>query len=141
VNGTDFRAIDKVVGIILAIFAACGTLCGGALMLGGGALGTLIATSGAAGSRGESAMGGAIAGGVLFAIGAVIFACYLLNILGAIWVMNSQRKGFILTAILTGINALAALSGATLYLDILPTIAACVYCILRVSGNLGPKPE
>jgi hypothetical protein len=141
VNGTDFRPIDKIVGIVLAIFAACGTLCGGGIMVFGGGIGTLIATQGGASQPGENlAVGGAV-GGLIFFVGAAIFACYLLNILGAIWIMSSKRKGFVLTAILTGLNALFSLSGATLYTDILPLIGVCIYCILRLNGTWGPQPD
>ncbi|MGV3617214.1 MAG: hypothetical protein ACO1SV_17950 [Fimbriimonas sp.] len=147
VNQTDYRPIDKIVGIILAVLSGCGVLCGGGILLGMGvAFGSLAGSYGGAMKGADApppAVGaGALALGGLFAFAFfVIFSCYVLNIVGAIGVMKSRRWGFMLTAILTGISSFAALSGATLYLDILPTLAVCIYCVLRLTGNLGTAPD
>lgn len=141
-NGTDYRSIDKVVGIILAVFSLCGTLCGGIMVVAGTTAASYFGSQAASNPETKgSLLPAALVGGGAAVVGLIIFGCYMLNVLGAIGVMQSRRWGFILTAIFTGINAMAALSGTTLFLDILPTAAACIYCILRLSGNLGKAPD
>jgi hypothetical protein len=140
VNQTDYRSVDKIVGIVLAAYSMCGVLCGG-LIVGGGSLLAAVGVSQARTASAETSAPAAIGGGVLIAVGAVILAAYVLNIAGAIGVMKSQRWGFILTAILTGITALCSLSGSTGFTNTLPDVAACIYCILRLNGTWGPKPD
>ncbi len=140
VNQTDYRPVDKIVGIILAVLSLCGVLCGGLIAAGSGMLGAFgISQARQAGAQDTAPIAFISGAGLL--VGLSIATLYLLNVAGAIGVMKSARWGFILTAIMSGLAALASLGGQTLWLDSLPNLAACVYCILRLNGTLGPKPD
>jgi hypothetical protein len=138
VNQTDYRSVDKIVGIVLIAYSMCGVLCGG-LIAGGGSLLAAVGVSQARTASEAAPLG--IMGGLVAIFGFILLAAYVLNIAGAIGVMKSQRWGFVLTAILTGITALCSLSGSTGFTNTLPDAAACIYCILRLNGTWGPKVD
>jgi hypothetical protein len=134
VNTTDYRSVDKVVGIIVAVYASLGVCCGGAIGLSGGALAAMIGTQG-------EAIPAVFVGGWAVVIGLFIAATALLNLFGGLAMAKHKRWGFLVCAIMYGLSALGGFSGYAGFLNIIPDLAICVYCALRLSGSLPPKPE
>lgn len=118
---------DKVVGIVMMITNLC---CAGtviALAMGATALGF------------AGGLGGALAVGSVAGILALLIAgSAILSIAAGYGVMQSQRWGFILGAIVFGLAALSNGStgnGISVGLD----LVAAIYCVLRLTGNVGPR--
>ncbi|HVL38657.1 MAG TPA: hypothetical protein VM328_04620 [Fimbriimonadaceae bacterium] len=123
---------DKIVGIVLIVLSLCGAMCG-SLMLGVGAL---------IGGASAGFLPVAAAGGIAAVVGGVILATSLLNIGAGIGIIKSQRWGFLLACVLTGISILAVLidlSGMS-FLALAANAGIFVYCFMRLTGRLGPTP-
>ncbi|MCL6624157.1 MAG: hypothetical protein K6T17_06005 [Fimbriimonadales bacterium] len=120
---------DKVIGIILIVLSVLGgiCICPGMSLAGLGALGA-----------GEV---GAIAGGALAGLGAATgFIVIVLSAVGVAigyGIMKGLRWGFLVGAILSGISVVFSLVGFNV-LGFLLNGALCAYCILRLTGRLGP---
>jgi|GEM_PF-1752574 len=129
---------DKVLGALVIALSSCG-LCAGLGAMGiGGLVGA--ASVGAAGRSGmPNPAAGAGVGALIGFIGFAIAAIYAINIAGGIGMIQGRRWGFMLTAILSGLGFLISLSGATGFLDSVPNLAICIYCALRLAGNVGPR--
>jgi hypothetical protein len=138
---TNEFAPDKIVGAIILLLSLCGTCLGIGLTGLGAAVGIGGVTGGLASGQPEIAGGSAIGAGVLGVVGVVIAALYGINIVAAIGIMKGVRWGFVLGAVLTGLATLTSLSGADGFLSVLPSAASCAYCVLRLTGKIGPRVE
>ena len=105
-NQSDYRPVDKILGIVLLVYFIFGACCGGAFLGGGSILAGIGANQARVAGTADSAIPLAAAGGLLMLLGILIIGAYFLNLAGAVGVMKSRRWGFILTAILTGFTAL-----------------------------------
>jgi len=139
-------ATDKVLGIIIMILSGCFVVLGGLGFLGGGFL-AAGGAAGAASAGGTNAAGTAAAAGVggaaIMIASAVLVIVALIGFAVGYGIMKSLRWGFLVGAVLYGLNALYNLSQmghANGILGLLISAGLCVYCIMRLTGNLGPKP-
>lgn len=127
-------AADKVIGIILMILNTCGVLGGLMLLLGAGALGPTIEVEGKA----ISTAGLGLLGGIVLVMSA-------LGIVVGYGIMKSLKWGFIGGAVVFAINTISNVvqlrdAGAQGMIGLVIAAAGAVYCILRLTGGLGPKP-
>lgn len=139
----DFIA-DKVIGIIMIIFATCGLFAGIMIMAGGGMLGSLIASEAAKQPNVSASDAQAAAGlfGLGFAfLGGLILVASIVSIINGIGIYKGAKWGFILGIVLNGINVLLNMSaGPVGFFSAAINIALLIYCVLRLTGNLGPRP-
>jgi hypothetical protein len=131
---------DKPVGIVIMVLSACGVIAGG-LALGGGGL---LAAGGAASANTSTGAGGAaVAGGLVMILGVVILIVSLLGFAIGYGIMKSLKWGFMVGTIVYGLNSLANLanlSGGKGILGLAISVALFIYCFMRLTGRLGPKP-
>ena len=144
-EGGVFTA-DKIIGIIIMVLSAVCGLCGlvGAGILG--AVGASLPGMAASGGQGAPTTQEAAAAAGLLGMGAAVFAVIVivvsaLNIVSGYGIMKSARWGFLFSAILNGVWILFNLPNFVAnIIGIIFSAAILVYCILRLTGNLGPKP-
>lgn len=136
----DFVA-DKVIGILIMVLSVCGVIGGVMVMAGMGML--AAATSQAAQQGGQDAAGAAAAAGMFGMTGAIlgfaIIAMCVVSIAVGFGIMKSAKWGFVLGSIWNGIGTVLNLVSFNV-LGLLISGAILTYCILRMSGNVGPKP-
>src|SRR5437588_641466 len=105
---------DKVLGIIIMVLSVCGVIGGGMAFLGGGLLaaGGATAAAGTAGSNaaGSAALAGA-GGAFLMIISVVLIISSLIGFAVGYGIMKSLRWGFLVGAIVYGLNTLLQLFG------------------------------
>ena len=137
-QGAPFTA-DRAVGIIIMVLFACCLVFGITLTAGGGLFSEMFEQ--AVAQEGATADEAAMVG--MMGIGAVVVGIFIMVMSGVSiaigWgVMNSARWAFILGTIWFGIFALLNL--VQLSPGIVFPGAPLVYCILRLTGTVGPKP-
>ncbi len=136
---------DKTWGIVIIVLSslcACGGLILGAL---GGVVGAIGAGAAASGThtrdgQATAAMIGA-GGGILAIVGFAIAFFQIVQIVGGVGVMKSQRWGFVLTTVFAALSALSSLANLPHGLFGLALNSVILwYCISRLSGKMGPAP-
>ena len=135
-------ANDKIVGIIIMILSLCGVVIGGLAVVGGG----FIAAGGAAAANtanNGAAVPTAAAGGMVAIVGIVLLVLSFMSIAIGWGIMKSLRWGFLVGSIVYGINMvlnLMSLNQSRGILGLLIGAALFAYCVMRLTGKLGPKP-
>lgn len=130
---------DRIVGAIMLGLSLCGA-CGIATL--GGLVGLFFGTATKSippDFRTNSAVHTALPlfiGAVMF----LMFAVCLLNAIISIGVMKSSRRAMLWASFTTGLGAALSLTGGDGFVGVLPNLVFCIYCIMRLNGNLGPKP-
>lgn len=123
------------------VLAGCGVLLGILVITTGGIFG--MAAQQAAAEQGANAKeASAVAGlfGVSFAlVGGILVVHAALSIAVGWGMFKSAKWAFILGAVLYGIGLALNLIGFSI-LGILISGALFTYCLLRLTGNLGPRP-
>ncbi len=136
---------DKVIGIIIMILSGCGAACGIALTAGLG-LGGLALSGAAASEGGADAAQAATAAGFFglagAALGMMVFGMMIVSFFVGFGIFKSARWGFIVGSawygLITALNVVQfELRGG---LGLLISGCLCVYCVLRLTGNIGSKP-
>jgi hypothetical protein len=141
--GQKFVA-DLVIGIIIIVFAVCAFLAGIAVLGIGGlaATGGLTAGAGSDQATKEAAAAVTTAGGVAAIWGVLLMAASVGAIAGAIGMIKGAKWGFMLIIIIEVINVVSGfmVSGMTNIFNLAVPAALVIYCVLRLGGQLGPKP-
>lgn len=131
-NARDYETTDRIVGILIILTSLCG------VCIGAGVMG-LAAGIFAAGFP-QDKVGASVGAGLASMAGLFIAGVYALNVAGGFGVMKGRRWGHLLTAILSSLTFLSGFSGHGAVTG-LPSLAAAVYCILRLTGQLGTRPS
>ena len=144
VRQMDFVS-DKVIGIILIILNAIGA-CGGFAIMGLGTAfgGIMQQAADNAVSKGQATPEQAKAVATLFGMGAGLFgglivAACILGIINGFGIFKSARWGFIMGIALSAVHIILSISSVN-FISIIIAVATIIYCAMRLTGNLGPKP-
>lgn len=131
---------DKILGIIIMVLSVCCTVAGGAAMAGMSMLAGMgaagAASEGGAGS-GEAAATAAAVGGVAAFIGIILLVTGLLGVATGYGIMKSLKWGFILGAVVYGLNTVANIASFNI-IGLVISGALLAYCVMRLTGKLGP---
>jgi hypothetical protein len=139
---TSFVA-DKILGIFIIIGAVCCGLVGlaaaGIIGLAGGFAGQAMTEGGATAQEAAAATALFGLGGVAVAV--IVMVISATNLAVGIGILKSARWGFLLGAIVNGIWFLMQLPslGENIF-SAMFSLGVVVYCVLRITGNLGPRP-
>lgn len=125
-NNTDF-VWDKVAGIVAIVINICCV----AVVAG---LASVLAAIGLSAGAVPGLAAGAIVGFVLLAV----IASSVLGVVAGVGMIQGRRWGFILGAVVFGFAAISNLSGGN-GIGVGLEAALAVYCILRLTGNAGPR--
>lgn len=132
--GSGEYAADKVIGIILMILNGCGVIGGMLILLGAGALGPTVEVEG----KTIATAGLGLLGGLVLLMSAV-------GIILGYGIMKSAKWGFIGGTVVFALNTISNVvqlreAGGQGVVSLAIAAAGAVYCILRLTGSLGPKP-
>jgi hypothetical protein len=135
---------DKVIGIIVILLSVCGVLFGAAVMAGLGIIAAAIGSSGASAPAGsaDAAAAGAAAGlfGMAGAVlGGVVIVMSLVSVVIGFGISKSAKWGFWLGALWYGLWSIVNVLGFNL-VGLVVSGLLLTYCILRLTGNVGPRP-
>jgi len=141
---------DKVVGILIMVFAAiCNVAVGFLGVIGGGVLaaGGASAAAGAASNTGAAGAGAAtgVVGAGIMVLSVILILMGVVGLAVGYGIMKSLRWGFLVGTILYGLGVLNSLAGLSRggiggIIGLLIVVALFVYCLMRLIGKLGPKP-
>lgn len=135
---------DKVIGIIVIVLSVCGVLGGAAVMAGLGFIAAAIGSSEASAPAGSSdaAAAGAAAGffGLAGAVlGGVLIVMSLVSVVVGFGITKSAKWGFWLGTLWYGLWSIVNVLGFNL-VGLVISGLLLTYCILRLTGNAGPRP-
>ncbi|HTQ10551.1 MAG TPA: hypothetical protein VMI31_10805 [Fimbriimonadaceae bacterium] len=140
-NAPERFVADLVLGILLII----GSICGGFLALGMTVLGGVTTAIGGAAASQPGGLQTAGVGTGVMVVGILILLACIGQLVGAIWMLQSLEKGLRMVMVI-GIAGLVLNIVLGVMLGHFNFVGAGVgllypiYCGLRLSGNLGPKP-
>ncbi len=139
-NQGEFVA-DKVIGILVIVLSSCVLVCGVSIAAGLGLIGAGIFGAARGGGVGaaEAATAGSIVGLTGVALGGLLIVSSGISILIGWGISKSAKWAFLVGAVWYGLGLVANFVQFNV-LGLLPTAGLLVYCVLRLSGSLGPKP-
>lgn len=144
---SDASTTDKVIGIIIMVFSACGVAGGLMMTAGGGILGVAgagaVSGTNASGQPINNAAAAGVAGGIIAAAGIIVALLCAFSIFLGFGIMKSRKWAFLVGSILYGLSALGDLAQITKGSGIVGFVIAgalCAYCIMRITGKYGAVP-